>query len=382
MRERNSKQKPSYGREKVSLEFRAWQRQRLEQDPHLRYLFLELTRQCNLSCKHCGSLCPSANDAGQLSAEEFKKFIRDISMEISINYYTFPRTQLMFCITGGEPLLREDLFDICSEITRCGFLWGMTTNGTLIDDACARRLAEAGMASVGVSLDGLRETHEALRGVPGCFDKAVAGIKALVKNGSFRSVQVITVVNALNFSQLEKIYRLVKRLGVDSWKLTSIEPIGEAKKHPELLLNREQYLQMLEFIRRKREKSRLKITFGCAHYLPDPYDNTVRSEHFICGAGTLIASVAANGDILACLDIDDREHTVQGNIRQDRFREVWRDGFADFRKNKGLSDPVCEKCKDLEFCRGGSCHTWDFVNNRQTVCHRNEREGALKIEAI
>lgn len=351
-----------------SLALRGWQKKLLEASPQLRYLFLELTRQCNLRCRHCGSLCPSHGDLKLVDTERLKALIDEVVR-------SFSPDRLMFCVTGGEPLLRKDWFELCSYISEKGFLWGMTTNGTLIDDRCAERLEEAGMASVGVSLDGLREAHEALRGVPGCFDRAVAGIKALVKNGSFRAVQVITVVNTLNISQLEEFYRFIQALGVDSWKIAAIEPIGEARKNPELLLNRGQFMQMLEFIREKRELGALEVTFCCSHFLPGPYDAAVRRDHFLCGAGTMIASVASNGDILACLDIDDRERTAQGNIYRDDFVQVWNNGFADFRKNKGVLDSTCRRCEHLDFCRGGSWHTWDVKTNTQSVCFCNDTKG-------
>lgn len=351
-------------RRSLSIALRTWQKRELEQYPQLRYLFFELTRQCNLRCRHCGSLCPSAGARDEMETERLLRLVDDAAA-------SFSPKELMFCITGGEPLLRRDWFEICSHISRRGFLWGMTTNGTLIDGECAKRLEAAGMASVGVSLDGLRDTHEALRGVSGCYEKALAGIRALVRNGSFRSVQVITVVSTLNLSQLEEMYRLVRELGVDSWKITAVEPVGEARKNPELLLSRGQFLEMLEFVREKRGGSAPRVTFGCPHFLPEPYDDTVRKEHFLCGAGTLIASIAANGDILACLDIDDRESARQGNIYEDDFLQVWKDGYQEFRRNKGLLDPKCRRCGHLEFCRGGAWHTWDYQTNTQRVCFYN-----------
>lgn len=329
----------------------------------LKYLFFELTRHCNLRCAHCGSRCPEYEGEMELSAADYKHVVDRVAQ-------TFPTNQLMFCVTGGEPLLNRDWFEICSYIAQKGFSWGMTSNGTLIDEACVQRLAQAGMKTIAISLDGLKESHEQLRGVPGCFNQAVNAIQLLKDSGLFHSVQVVTVVSKLNFIELPQLYKLVKSLNVDSWKLTPIEPMGKAKDALGFFLSKGEHYQLLSFIKDKRLSAPFEVTYGCSHLLPEEYDSTVRKQPFLCGAGTMIASIASNGDILPCLDIDCRELVKQGNTLQDDFIDVWENRFEIFRRNKANTSPSCKDCGLKSICQGDSWHSWDFEENRPRVCFR------------
>lgn len=329
--------------------------------PSLHNVFLELTRSCNLRCRHCGSSCPSENNRQMLHMADVQPVIDRITE------MTDPRFT-MFSITGGEPLLNPEWEAIGSYINRKGFGWGMTSNGTLIDDDMVQRLAAAGMRTISISLDGLKDTHELLRGVEGCYEKAIAAIRRLKKSNRFRCVQVITVVSPENISQMEKLYQVLLDLKVDSWKITGVEPVGEARRHPELQLSRQAYIQLFHFIQEKRQTAPFEVTYGCSHFLPLTYDNTVRRAHFLCGAGTLIASITCEGDIVACLDIDAREQTKQGNIKQDDFWDVWTNRFQMFRQRRTLDNAICGPCNYKDFCLGDAWHTWDFQKNQPDIC--------------
>lgn len=316
----------------------------------LRYLFFELTRRCNLRCAHCGSRCPEYTSGKELSSSDFMHIVDRISE-------TYPSDQIMFCVTGGEPLLRDDWFEICSYISNKGFAWGMTTNATLIDDNCVQKLTEAGVKTISVSLDGLRDTHEKLRGVEGSFDRAVSGIKRLKEHGRCRSVQVVTVVSKLNIHELPALYDFICDLGIDSWKLTAIEPMGDALNRRDIFLDEHEHISLLTSIMLWRRKAAIDVTYGCSHFLPKRYDDTVRKQPFICGAGTMIASIASNGDILPCLDIDCREMVKQGNVCQDDFIEVWENRFDLFRRNKANTSTTCDECQFKRECQGDSWHS-------------------------
>ena len=329
--------------------------------PRLRFLFLELTRQCNLNCRHCGSSCPTETSRRYLRLEELRPTLDEVAA-------SFRRSELMFCITGGEPLLCPEWEKICSYIARLGFSWGMTTNGTLIDERMVRRLSDAGMRTIGISLDGLEQTHDSFRRVPGAFQGAVRALSLLSGSGLFKAVEAVTVVTSRSLPELEEIYRLLLSLGVDSWKLTGVDPIGIARDDPSLALTPEEHLELLRFLREKRAAAPIHVTYGCAHRLPDEFDDTVRANHFLCGAGTLVASITCEGDITACLDIDERDRAVQGNIFRDSFVEVWRNRFETFRRNKALDSDFCRDCALRDDCRGDAWHTWDFAENRPRLC--------------
>lgn len=344
-----------------SPELTASVKQLLFQIHPLKYLFFELTLHCNLRCAHCGSRCPEYKGGIELSSADYRHVVDRVAQ-------SFPTNQLMFCITGGEPLLNKDWYEICSYIAQRDFSWGMTSNGTLIDEACVQRLAQAGMKTIAISLDGLKESHERLRGVPGCYEKAVNAVRLLKESALFRAVQVVTVVSKLNIEQLPMLYDLVSGLNVDSWKLTPVEPMGSAKLKQDLFLDEKDHYRLLVFIREKRHTAPFEVTYGCSHLLPEAYDTSVRKQPFLCGAGTMIASIASNGDILPCLDIDCRELVKQGNILQDDFIDVWESRFEIFRRNKANTSPMCKDCGLKSICQGDSWHSWDFEENKPRVC--------------
>ena len=195
-----------------------------------------------------------------------------------------------------------------------GFRWGMTSNATLITPEVARRLAEVGMGTISVSIDGLRETHDRLRGLAGGYDRAMAGIQNLLDVGTFHAVQVTTVVNHGNIDQLDELFAIMDGIDIDSWRVINLEPIGRALTHPDLMLTHDDYVRLFEFIREKR-RAGYPLEYGCSHYLGLEYEAEVREWYWLCNAGVYTAAVMANGDIGACLDIERRPETIQGNIR-------------------------------------------------------------------
>lgn len=328
----------------------------------LSQIFLEVTKQCNMNCKHCGSNCSSLNNTNELSTKQWKNFVSYIAN-------CFDKRQIMFCITGGEPLVRDDFFEIVSHIKECGFKWGLTTNGVLINKDIAERLFECGMSSVSVSLDGMKANHEKLRNSEGSFEKVVAGIKELIQCKHNENVQVTTVVNKKNISDLPELYELIKQIGVLDWRIASIDSIGRASENTDLLLDDDDYIELFEFITKLKQHNIINIQYGCAHYIPKSFGYDLREMPYRCGAGEFIASVLHNGDIFSCIDIELRPELIQGNILKDDFLEVWTNGFDEFKADVRTSkSDKCKNCSKLKYCKGDSAHTWDYSKNEPMVC--------------
>ena len=168
--------------------------------PMLRNLFLELTMRCNERCLHCGSSCGDVASE-ELTAAQYAKFLAEVKGD-------FGTEKKMLCITGGEPLLRNDFFDIMGNAHELGFKWGMTSNGTLIDATVAKDLKRVGMNTISISIDGLEETHDAFRRTPGGWKKAMNGIECLIREGGFQAIQATTVVTHQNIGQLDELYKI------------------------------------------------------------------------------------------------------------------------------------------------------------------------------
>lgn len=337
-------------------------REQLKSKPRLRNLFFELTLRCNERCLHCGSSCGDVK-SDEMSLEDYKRVLDEIKEDFGVY-------DKMLCITGGEPLLRKDFFDIMGYAKELGFNWGMTSNATLITPEIAQKLYDVGMGTISVSIDGLEETHDAFRRTPGGYKKAMAGIQNLINIGKFRSIQVTTVVTHQNIKELDELFSILDKMDIDSWRVINMEPMGRAKEHPELLLTKEDYKYMMEFIRNKRIAGE-PVEYGCSHYLGLEYEHEIRDWYFMCAAGYYVASIAANGDILACLDIERRPELVQGNIYKDRFSDVWFNKFKQFRTDLSDNCTKCKDCAEKNRCHGDSYHSWNFEKNEPNLCFKD-----------
>jgi len=354
---------------KIAIKTRDMERLRewldhLRTHPRLTFLFVELTRRCNLACLHCGSRC----DGSQALTLDFDLLVTTLGTVAE----DFDPKSVMICLTGGEPLLYPHFWPLVKKITELGFPWGMTTNGTLIDSEQAARLRHSGIASVTVSIDGLKEAHERLRRVPGCYGLTIQGVRALNQVGV--PVQVTSVIHRDNYSELEALYDLMKSLEVVSWRVINLDPIGRARDHLDLLLTREQFYGLLDYVRKKRYDTwtPFDVRYGCAHYLSFEYEREVRDNYFICGSGIYVASILSNGDIFSCLDIERRDALIQGNIRTDRFSDVWYNRFGVFREDRTQRCDECLACAERGYCRGDATHTWDFDRNAPMLCALRE----------
>ena len=342
----------------AELEILAQYHKALRKDPQLRFLFLELTLKCNENCIHCGSRC------GEVASEELPVQVYYSVLEKIAKDFAGKLPALI--ITGGEPLLRKEFFEIVNYAKKLGFAWGMTSNGTLITKDVARKLKEAGMTTISVSLDGTQEYHDQFRRTPNAFMRAVEGIKNLLEQ-NFEEVQVTTVVTTKNLSNLEELFAFLVDLNVDSWRILGMEPIGRALDFPEYALSMEQQLQTLNYIKEKREAG-YEVTYSCSHYLGLAYEKEVREWYYLCNAGVYAASIMANGDIGACLDIERRPETIQGNVLKDDFTDVWLNRFQIFRTPLSQKCKECQACPNEKYCEGGPYHSWDYDLNRPRIC--------------
>lgn len=337
-------------------------REQVKKSPILKDLFLELTTRCNERCLHCGSYCGEVQN-NELTLEQYKTFLDQIKEDFDIDDF-------MICITGGEPLLRKDFFCIMDYVNKLGFNWGMTSNGTLITPEIAEKLALVGMKTISISIDGLEETHDAFRQTFGGYKKAMQGIQNLINVGKFQHIQVTTVVTHQNIGELDQLFEIFDKIDINSWRVINIEPMGRANRHPELLLTKEDYKYLMEFIKNKRINGE-PIEYGCSHYLGEVYEHEIRDWYFFCAAGLYVASITTSGDIIACLDIERRPEFIQGNILKDRFKDVWYNKFKEFRIDLSDNCTQCQQCSEKDRCHGDSFHSWNFEENRPNLCFKD-----------
>ena len=322
----------------------------------LNYLFWECTVRCNLNCLHCGSDCSTDNAHADMPLSDFLSAVDTIESKPD---------NLIIALTGGEPLLRDDI-EICGrEIRKRGMRWGIVTNGYLYDRERHISLLNAGLGAVTISLDGLEENHNWLRNTKQGFSKVGDSI-SLAASSSRLNFDVVTCVNSRNIYELQNVYDYLINRGVKAWRLFTILPVGRAKTNPDMLLSDLQFREMLDFIHRKRDLKAMDVKFSCEGYT-GRYELMVRDSFFFCRAGINIGSILIDGSISACPNID--RSFVQGNIYRDNFFEIWQTKFMPFRKRDWTRRGQCEKCADYSYCLGNGLHNWHEKKENVLVCH-------------
>ena len=342
------------------LEIQHGVRKKFFEKPVLRQLFFELTLNCNEHCWHCGSRC------GEVLAKEMDpQGWKDILDQIKEDFNgSLPQIN----VTGGEPLLYSGFEEVMSYAHSLGFKWGMTSNAILITPEVAQMLKRCGMNTISVSIDGLPDSHDKIRGLSGAYERAMQGIQNLIDLDCFDRIMVTTVVNHRTISELDELYEIMCGIDIDVWRIMGIEPIGRALDHPELLLTDEDQRRLMDFIRDKRADN-MPVEYGCCHYLGLDYEREVRDSYFFCMAGVTVASVTVTGDVYGCLDIDRTQPgVIQGNIHERRFSDIWNNEFKGFRYDRSEDNEKCSNCSSRKYCMGGAFHTWDYVNKTQRLC--------------
>ena len=270
-------------------------------------------------------------------------------------------------LTGGEPLLRPDITSVGEQIRQRGFSWGMVSNGWFYDEAMHGRLIGAGMEALTISLDGLEESHDWMRGHPDSYRRALHAISLAAREPRLNA-DVVTCVHRRNLALLPRIHGLLSGMGVKQWRLFTIIPIGRAATDPEMHLTDSQFVSLMDFIQEKRQEGGpMATTFSCEGYLGS-YEEKVRDIRFFCRAGVNIASVLIDGRICACPNID-RDLFSQGNIYEDNFYEVWENRFQAFRERDWTRKGDCAACRHWKDCLGNGMHNWHGPSCDLLQCH-------------
>ena len=331
--------------QEIDQEINYWYRERLKLLHPLRQLFWECTLRCNMACRHCGSDCKTVSNVPDMPFEDFTPVLDEVRLHQ-------PHIKTMVFTVGGEPLVRKDIIECGRAITEKGFLWGMVSNGKLIDSYMMNELSDAGLRSLAVDVDGLRDTHNWLRNDNNSFDVVYNAI-GHIKKAPHLIWDVITCVNSRNISQLEEIKRMLIEAGVTKWRCFSIVPMGRAKDDNELVLSNSQYRYLMDFIVKTRMEGKIQLSYACEGYLGD-YEGLVRRSHFLCSAGLTTASVLSDGSISGCLSIRSNYH--QGNIYKDDFWNVWQNRFNKYRNREWMRSGECADCKVFKYCQGNGMH--------------------------
>lgn len=331
---------------RIALELERIRRRNLKTLHPLQQLFWESTLRCNMHCLHCGSDCVASSTTPDMPASDFLHVI-DTEITPHVNPH-----HLMIIISGGEPLMRTDLETVGRALYDRGYPWGIVTNGLALTPSRFRALRNAGLRSMSISLDGLEAEHNTFRQNPLAFDGATRAIRLAAAEPHF-TWDVVTCAHQATLPHLTSLQQYLWSLGCRDWRLVTIDPMGRAASHPELLLSAEQRRQVLDFIAAERQAGR-HVSYGCEGFLGN-YEGRVRDHLYLCAAGITTASILIDGFISACTSI--RGKYYQGNIYNDPFWSVWENGFIPYRNRDWMRRTApCQSCSFFRYCEGNGMH--------------------------
>jgi len=343
-------------------------------DRRISYAVWEITLKCNLACSHCGSRAGHSR-ADELSTEEALDLVRQMA-EVGITEVT---------IIGGEAFLRPDWLDIARAIKEAGMVCGMTTGGFGITLETAQRMKEAGISVVSVSMDGLKDTHDYLRGKPGSWEWAFKTMGHLQQAGIFFGCN--TQINRLSAPEFPRIYENIRDAGAGAWQIQLTVPMGNAADNNQILLQPYELLDIYPMLARVAHKARqeglVEIQAGNNIGYYGPYERLLRGGDAWsfwqgCTAGLATLGIEADGAIKGCPSLPTTAYTG-GNIRDLDLRTIIEE-TAELRFNLGADSPqgqahlwgFCKSCQFAELCRGGcswTAHVFFDKRGNNPYCH-------------
>ncbi|KAB8331102.1 nif11-class peptide radical SAM maturase 3 [Scytonema tolypothrichoides VB-61278] len=337
------------------------------------YAVWEITLKCNLACQHCGSRAGHTR-AKELSTEEALDLVKQMA-EVGITEVT---------IIGGEAFLRPDWLEIASAITDAGMRCGMTTGGYGITLDTARRMKEAGIMVVSVSVDGLEATHDRLRGRKGSWEWAFKTMSHLKEVGIIFGCN--TQINRLSAPEFPQIYERIRDAGIFAWQIQLTVPMGNAADNSDILLQPYELLDVYPMIARVAQRAQeegVQVQPGNNIGYYGPYERLLRGGHAWafwqgCNAGLATLGIEADGAIKGCPSLPTSAYTG-GNIRDHSLRTIIEE-TEELRFNLGADTPkgtehlwgFCKSCEFAQLCRGGcswTAHVFFDKRGNNPYCH-------------
>lgn len=304
----------------------------------------EITNQCNLMCVHCCVGATNKRQPDELSLKDKISLVRALSAFGQFDFY----------LTGGEPLLAEDIFPLLQFIIDNGMGLGIATNGTMITEEFASRLHDLGVNMIHVSLDGFSaEIHDAIRGVQGSFEKTVNGIRNLLRVGV--PTRVGYVITKSNVQSLPHFVEFVATLGVQRVILATPQPTGRALLNE--LSDQIEIQEVEKLIRELQVTSSVKLIYR--------RDNPGRLPLGVCPGATKIFHITMNGDVYPCSWISKLDTSLSmGNVKHHNIAQILASNsrFLEMLSARN-SHPLCHLC-DLEKSCSRGCPASAVMNEK------------------
>jgi AdoMet-dependent heme synthase len=306
----------------------------------------EVTAACNLSCGYCRASASKKPDADELSTKEALSFLDSIAA-----------LQPMLILSGGEPLLRPDIFLLARHAVALGMRVSLASNGTILSPVVADEIAASGISRVSISLDGAApEKHDQIRG-KGSFQAALQGIENLRGKVDF---QINNTLTSRNESDVAAIFDLAQRVGARALHFFFLVATGRGREAD--LISPERQEQLLQEIDRERARRPFEVQVTCApQYARIASPGKGRAGG--CLAGKSFVFVSRKGDVYPCGYFPMRV----GNIRETNFRDIWENAAELRALRERTLNGKCGRCSFSGICGGcrarAYAKTGDFLGS-------------------
>ncbi|MFZ2799130.1 MAG: radical SAM protein [Syntrophorhabdus sp.] len=313
----------------------------------LRMVAWELTRNCNLNCVHCRAAASKGPHKGELTFAECKRILDQIAGFASPT----------IILTGGEPLMRDDIFEIIEYGNKQGLRLVIAINGTLLTEEKALKLRDGGIKRVSLSLDGKdAKAHDAFRGVDGSYNSVMKAADIL--NATGLPFQINTTVTRFNVNDLFEIYSLVKLIGAVAWHVFLLVPVGRGKDLKGKELDAMAYEDVLNWLYDIESRNELEMKVTCApHYYRIVKERGSIPKSAGCLAGKSFMFISHKGIAQPCgyLEIS------SGDVRAHGVKKVWEES-AVFNQLRDISSyrGKCGGCRYLKICSGCRARAYEL----------------------
>lgn len=330
----------------------------------LRLVFWETTTSCNLKCIHCRASAAECRSPEELTTEQSYALLKDIA--------EFAKPVIV--LSGGEPLVRDDIYDIASFGNSLGLRMVLATNGTSLNTETVKKLMQSGIQRISVSLDGAdAEKHDAFRGVSGAFVSALNGIQCAIAEGL--PVQINTTVARHNYEQIQQIYDLAISVKACALHLFLLVPTGCGKEITDTeMIAPEQYENVLNWLYDTSKTSPINLKATCApHYFRvmrqraraegikiTPETHGLEAMTKGCLAGSAVCFISYRGDVYPCGYFP----VSAGNVLETPIRTIWEESelFRQLR-DPSLLEGKCGVCEYARVCSGCRARAYAETGN-------------------
>ena len=314
----------------------------------------ELTLKCNMNCLHCGSKAGKSRER-ELTLDECMDIAQQL-IDMGLKLIT---------LIGGEIFYKKDWEKIARKFVDNGVYTNIITNGYNLGDEQYRQIKESGIKQVGISFDGMEQSHNKIRRNNNSFEHVVNAFKRLKEQGY--STEAVTTLLDLNIGDLEEMYNFLVDNKVNIWQLQLASPMGNAEGKMNLLIDPAKVVYITNFIKEKNDKGKICIVAGDNVGYFDENEEYIRGNNkngFLgCLAGKYVVGIDSVGNVKGCESLYSDDF-IEGNLRENSLKEIWtRPGAFAYNRNFDVTmlDGKCRTCDKNYICAGGCRQLANFT---------------------